>query len=167
MLSDHDRNPDAAGLRVAIAVSRYHPAVTDVLCSGAIEAFTRAGGTRDDLRIVPAPGAFELPAICRALAGRCDVDGVVALGCIIRGETSHDQHLAQAIAQGLTDVSVATGKPIAFGVLTCHTHQQARARAGGDKGNKGEEAMAAAIEAIQTIRDVGAERVAAMEGHDR
>lgn len=154
MLSAHDRNLDATGLRIGLVVSRYHDAVTDALRAGAMEVFMRAGGVAGDLRVVEAPGAFELTAVCRALADRPDIDGVVALGCIIRGETSHDQHLAGAIANGLTDITVRTGVPIAFGVLTCHTHHQARERAGGEHGNKGEEAMAAVIGTIHVIRAI-------------
>ncbi|NNF43498.1 MAG: 6,7-dimethyl-8-ribityllumazine synthase [Phycisphaerales bacterium] len=142
---------DAGGRRVAVVVSRYHRAITDALADGARSAFLAAGGRGDDLTLVPAPGAFELTAITRALAGDPAIDGVVALGCIIRGETTHDQHLAAAIAHGLTQVTLATGTPVAFGVLTCQTLHQARERAGGEHGNKGVEAMRALLESMATL----------------
>jgi len=145
---------DATGLRLAIAVSGYHRDITDALCAGAVEAFTKAGGTEDALLIAPAPGTFELTAVSQALAARPDVDGVVALGCVIRGETSHDQHLARAVANGLTRIALDTGKPVSFGILTCDTKHQARARAGGEKGNKGIEAMEATIDTIRSINAI-------------
>ncbi len=143
------------GLRIGLVVSRYHAAVTKALRDAAAELFTEAGGADADLAIVPAPGAFELPTLCRALAVRGDIDAIVAIGCVIKGETPHDQHISHAVAQGLTQVSVDTGVPIAFGVLTCHTMEQAEARAGHSgtgKPNKGAEAMAAAIETACTVR---------------
>ena len=90
--------------------------------------------------------------VCRAQAVRGDFDAVVALGCIISGETDHDRHIASAVATGLTMITVDTSVPVAFGVLTCRTLEQALARAGGDRGNKGAEAMAAAIETARTLR---------------
>jgi 6,7-dimethyl-8-ribityllumazine synthase len=133
-------------------VSRYHHEITDSLKAGAIEAFRTAGGREENLHIVAAPGSWELVSICAAAASAGEFDAVVALGCIIKGETSHDQHIAAAVANGLMQAGVAHGVPIAFGVLTCENVQQARARAGGSAGNKGVEAMSAAIEAAQTIR---------------
>jgi 6,7-dimethyl-8-ribityllumazine synthase len=156
MLSERNTRSSAAGMRIGVAVSHYHDEVTSALLAGAVETFVAAGGRESDLLVVRAPGAFELTAVCRALAGHDDLDGVVALGCIIRGDTSHDQHLAQAVANGLTAITVQTGKPVAFGVLTCHTRHQARERAGGERGNKGVEAMTAAIEAIDAIRGLTA-----------
>jgi 6,7-dimethyl-8-ribityllumazine synthase len=103
---------------------------------------------------VKAPGAFELVAISRAAAVRGDVDAVVALGCVLTGETSHDRHICDAVAHGLARISVEFGKPAAFGVLTCQTLSQAQARCGGAKGNKGEEAMRAAIGAAQAIKEL-------------
>jgi 6,7-dimethyl-8-ribityllumazine synthase len=144
----------ANGLRVGIAISRYHRSITDALLAGAVSAFRRADGDERQLVVVGVPGAFELPVVCRALAARDDVDAVVALGCVVRGETAHDQHIAGAVALGLTEVSLSTGKPVSFGVLTCQTLHQARERAGGERGNKGEEAMNAAIAALQALRDV-------------
>jgi len=142
----------ADGLRLGLAVSRYHEPITDALYDGAVRHHEEAGGRADDLVVVRSPGAFELVAICRALAHQGDFNALLALGCVITGETAHDQYIAHAVAQGLTAITVQTGVPIAFGVLTCETIEQARQRAGGDKGNKGAEAMAAAIETANALR---------------
>jgi len=151
---------DARGLRVGIATSRYHSDVTGRLLQGARNAFLQSGGVDNDLVLVDAPGSFELVSIAHALASRADIDAVVCLGCILTGETTHDRYICEAVANGLADITARTGKPVAFGVLTCQTHEQAMARAGGldgvkSKGNKGEEAMHAALiaaHAVQCIR---------------
>jgi len=145
---------DAAGLRVGLAVSRYHDRITDALCKAAVDRFRRAGGADADLQVVRTPGAFELTAVCRAFAASGDIDAVVALGCVISGETDHDRYIASAVATGLTMITVETGIPVAFGLLTCASLEQAEARAGGDHGNKGDEAMLAAIETARVVRSV-------------
>lgn len=156
MRAEMKPGPSAAGLRIGMAVSRYHERITTALREAAERAFLDAGGSRQDLHVEPAPGAFELTAVCRALAARGDLDAVVAVGCIIAGETRHDRYLAAAVAHGLTGITVQTGVPVCFGVLTCDSLAQARARAGGAKGNKGAEAMAAAIETALTVRGLRA-----------
>ena len=138
--------------RVLVATSRYNASVTDAMLEGAIEAYTDRFGAGESLEIVGVSGAFELTAAARAAAASGRYDGVVALGCIIRGETAHDQYIAHAVAQGLTGVTVSSGMPIAFGVLTVNTATQARARAGGKKGNKGREAMEALLDTIEIVR---------------
>ncbi|TVQ59402.1 MAG: 6,7-dimethyl-8-ribityllumazine synthase [Phycisphaerales bacterium] len=144
---------DASSVRVAIVVSRYNSWITDRLLQGAVEEYSRLGGPAAPV-MVHAPGAFELPVIAHALAATGRYDAVVALGCVIRGETSHDRHIAQAVSGGILQASIATGVPIAFGVLTVETEEQAEARAGGKEGNKGAEAMRAAVETAQTLRVV-------------
>jgi 6,7-dimethyl-8-ribityllumazine synthase len=161
-------NADARKLRIGIAVSRYHHEITDSMLRGAVDAFTRAGGDPSRLVTAHSPGAYELVAVCRAMSlfenddGESMIDGIVALGCIITGETTHDQYLAAAVAQGLVNITVNCGVPIAFGVLTCQTMDQARVRAGlappppGGKPamNKGAEAMIAAIEAANAVQSL-------------
>lgn len=142
---------DASGLRVAVVISRYHQEITRALAAGARRAFLAAGGSEDDLVELSAPGAFELPSICSALANDGRLDAVVALGCVVTGETRHDHYIASAVAHGLVQIGVDTGVPVAFGVLTVANIEQAQARAGGAKGNKGEEAMIAAIDAVLAI----------------
>lgn len=144
----------AKGLRVGVVASRYHSEVCEALESGAVGAFVALGGAADDIVRIDAPGSFELVAIALALAKRTDIDAVVALGCVLTGETSHDRHICDAVAHGLVGVTLQTGKPAAFGVLTCVTVEQAQARAGGRKGNKGIEAMHAAVDAAIAIRAV-------------
>jgi 6,7-dimethyl-8-ribityllumazine synthase len=117
---------------------------------------------------VDAPGSFELVAIAHALASRADVDAVVCLGCVITGETTHDRYICEAVANGFADITARTGKPVAFGVLTCQTVEQAVVRSGGgdgarssvgkgsnvSKGNKGEEAMHAALIAARAVERI-------------
>jgi 6,7-dimethyl-8-ribityllumazine synthase len=143
----HQR-PAKAGLRVAIVVSRYNHSVTNKLLEGAQQVCARAHAAVD---VFPAPGSYELPALARACAASGHYQGVVALGCLVRGETRHDRYIAEAVAQGLVAVSVATGVPVAFGVLTVDHAKQAKERAGGRKGNKGAEAAAAVLESIVAI----------------
>ncbi len=149
---------DASGLRIAVVTSEYHAEICHAMAKGASDTFYEAGGARDALIHVTAPGAFELVVISAALAAREEIDAVVALGCVLTGETSHDRFLCDAVAHGLADLSLRTGKPVGFGVLTCLTIQQARARAGGNKGNKGAEAMRAAIAATRTVQAIHALR---------
>jgi 6,7-dimethyl-8-ribityllumazine synthase len=145
---------DARGLRIGIATSRYHAHVTGALTRGAKQAFVDAGGAENDLVLVDAPGSFELVSIAHALASRADIDAVVCIGCILTGETTHDRYICEAVANGLASITAHGGKPVAFGVLTCQTIDQAEARAGGSKGNKGVEAMVAAIVAAQAVARV-------------
>lgn len=150
----HDSNASAQGLRIAVVVSRYNSEITGALLDGATRAFREMGGDADDLTIVHAPGAFELPAIVGACARTGRHDGVVALGCLIKGETTHDTVIADAVAPALASISATTGVPVGFGLLTTATMDQARARAGGDRGNKGADAMRACIETHHAIASI-------------
>jgi len=144
---------------VAIVVSRYNHSVTGRMLSGAVQALnTRWPGARP--AVLRAPGAFELVAMSSAALRTGAFEAVVALGCVVRGETSHDRHINDAVAQGLARLAAETGVPVCFGVITANTDKQAQDRAGGSKGNKGAEAMAAALEAIDELRRL---RVAAMQ----
>ena len=151
---------NAQGLRIGMAVSRYHAEITESMANAARLVFLDAGGREDDLLVVPAAGSFELTALCRCLAmldsklPQRSLDAVVALGCLITGQTAHDLHIAQSVTQGLTAITVQTGMPVAFGVLTCASLELARARSveARPELNKGAEAMRAAIETVQGIR---------------
>jgi len=152
---------------IAVAVSRYNASVTQRLLDGAVRAYSRSGGRVPDLHIAEAPGAFELVALCANAARTGHFAGVVALGCIIKGETRHDQVLADAVTSGLANIALITGVPIGLGVLTVDTPAQAAARAGGRLGNKGEEAMDAVLASIAEIAllsDPRARRRAAESG---
>ncbi len=139
---------------VAIIVSRYNASITSRLLDAAVVEYLHRGGKGDDLAVIESPGAFELPAIASAALQTGMYAGVLCLGCVIRGQTSHNEHINAAVSQGLASLGVATGLPVAFGVLTCETSKQAQARAGGDKGNKGRESMAALLEAIDACRAI-------------
>lgn len=153
----HDENtaqPDASDVRMGIAVSRYHSEITEKLLQGARDFYLAHGGREKDLTVVHTPGAYELTAICRTFAELGPFDAAVALGCVITGETTHDQYICQSVVQGLTSITCATGMPVGFGVLTCQNLEQARQRAGGALGNKGEETMAATIEIANSLQNL-------------
>lgn len=161
------RKPADAPPPVAIVVSRYNESVTHALLTGALEEYEDCGGDRARVLVLDAPGAYELPAIALAAARSGRVAGVVGLGCLIKGETSHDRYIAEAVAHGLVSVTIATGVPCTFGVLTVDKASQATARAGGDKGNKGQEAMAALLDALETIASLNSSGRARTPGRPR
>ena|SRR5215831_13615732 len=136
---------------IAIVVSRYNASITDRLVEGAREEYAARAGEPDLLAIFDAPGSYELPTLVLTAAETGRYRGVLALGCLIRGETRHDRYIADAVAHGLMQVSLQTGIPVAFGVLTVENGKQARARAGGEKGNKGREAMAALLDTLASM----------------
>jgi 6,7-dimethyl-8-ribityllumazine synthase len=142
--------PSAHGLHVAVIVSRFNEEITRALRAGAEDALRAAAAFH--VEVFDVPGAFELPLAARAAALTRQFDAVVCLGCLIRGETPHFDYIASAVAHGITDASLATGVPMAFGVLTTDTLAQARARALPDASNKGWEAAAAAIEMVHVLR---------------
>ena len=135
----------AAGRRVAVIVSKYNDFVTDRLQAGAVAALTGAGVAQGDITVVRVPGAFEIPLAAQHAAESGRFDAIVCLGCLIRGETPHFEYIASAVSQGLTTAAAATGVPMAFGVLTTNSAEEAVARAGDGPGNKGHEAALAAI----------------------
>jgi 6,7-dimethyl-8-ribityllumazine synthase len=141
------------GLRIVIVASCWHAAVMDGLIDGARRGLADAGV--EVVELVRVPGAFELPLACSRLAA--SYDAVVALGVVIRGGTPHFDYICQAASMGLTDVSVRTGVPVGFGVLTCDDERQALDRAGlqGSSEDKGHEAASAAVATVTTLRDLG------------
>ncbi|MEE2681049.1 MAG: 6,7-dimethyl-8-ribityllumazine synthase [Planctomycetota bacterium] len=146
-------NLDATGLRVGLVTSLYHEEVTNRLRDGAVSAFLDAGGDPDDLYQVVAAGAFELIPLADALA-RKDLDAVVVLGCVIRGETRHDEYICSTVTRMIGQISFEHEIPIGLGLLTLLALDQGFERAGGEKGNKGEEAMNAAISSALSIRAI-------------
>jgi 6,7-dimethyl-8-ribityllumazine synthase len=143
---------DAKGLRVALVVSRWNDLVTSRLLDGALDALVRHGATPDEQTVVKVPGSWELPLVAAKLAASGSHDAVVALGCLVRGETPHFDVLAAEAAKGLAQTAMASGKPVSFGVLTCDTLEQALDRAGAKAGNKGWDAAVAAIEMVSLYR---------------
>ncbi len=135
---------DASKLRIGVIVSRFNEFITEQLAKGALEILEQRGCKQENIRFVKVPGAWELPIAAKALAPHCDA--IVALGAVVRGDTPHFEFVASGAAEGLSRVSLDTGIPIAFGVLTTDDLQQAMDRAGGKSGNKGCDAAEAAIE---------------------
>jgi 6,7-dimethyl-8-ribityllumazine synthase len=144
---------DAAGLRVVVVASSWHTEIMDGLLDGARRALADAGVA--GARVVRVPGSFELPVAAARLAP--GADAVVALGVVVRGGTPHFDYVCSAATQGLTDVTVRTGVPVGFGVLTCDTEQQGLDRAGleGSQEDKGYEAAAAAVQTALLLRSLG------------
>ena len=142
----------ASGFRFGLVVSRFNESITARLRDGARAALTEAGAGSDDVQEYWVPGAFELPQAARELADTGRFDAIVALGCVIRGETPHFDYICGAVANGLMTASGDTGVPMAFGVLTTDNEKQAVARAGDGRDNKGFEAAAAGIEMAQLFR---------------
>jgi 6,7-dimethyl-8-ribityllumazine synthase len=139
-------SPNGARRSVGVVVARFNGEITSRLLDGAIAALEEAGVERDRIDVVPVPGAFELPLGAMALARTRRYSCVIALGCVIRGETPHFDFVAGEAASGLQVAALETGIPVSFGVLTCDTREQADARAGGAHGNKGAEAARSALE---------------------
>jgi len=137
---------DAAPFRFAVVVSRFNESITFSLRDAALRALAEAGAARTSVHVFEVPGAYELPQAARAAADSGAFDAVVCLGCVIRGETPHFDYISSAVAHGITDAAGDTGVPMAFGVLTTDTQEQAAARSGPGPDNKGREAAAAAIE---------------------
>lgn len=144
-----------AGARVAIVAARWNPEITDALAAGALETARGAGAVVDSFTVA---GSFELPAAVALLADTGRYDAIVPLGCLIRGETPHFDVLSQTVARGLLSLSLAYPVAIPFGVLTCDTLAQARSRAGGRKGNKGAQAMEAALELVALRAQIASQR---------
>lgn len=138
----------AEGMKFAIVVARWNAVITERLLDGALDALLRSGAARGDIQIVRVPGAWEVAGAARAVANQKQVDAIVTLGCLIRGETAHYEAIYNEVARGIGQSQQETGIPHSFGVLTCETLEQALNRAGIKAGNKGFEAAAAAIEMV-------------------
>ena len=146
--------PTGDGLRIGIALARFNRAVTDRLLTGALEALGAHGVADDAIDVATVPGAFELPLCAQRLAMTGRYDAIVCLGAVIRGETPHFEFVAAQAATGTGEVARRYDLPVAFGVLTTDTMEQALARAGGSAGNKGYEAAVTALEMVQVLRVV-------------
>jgi 6,7-dimethyl-8-ribityllumazine synthase len=144
--------PSASGLRLARVVARFNEEIPGALRTGAVEALHAAGAAAEAIETIEVPGAFELPLAARLAARTGRFDAIVCLGCVVRGETPHFEYISSAVAHGISDVALAAGIPVAFGVLTTDTIEQARARSAPGPSNKGWEAAAAAIEMVHVAR---------------
>jgi 6,7-dimethyl-8-ribityllumazine synthase len=145
---------DAGGLRIAIVAARYNESIVEQMLSGASRRWLALGGDALALRIERVPGAFELPLAARQFALSGKVDAVVVLGCVIRGETAHFEYVAGECARGVQQVTLETGVPVSFGVLTTENEAQAQRRAAPGELDKGGEAIEAAVAMVRLLRNI-------------
>lgn len=145
-------NLTAEGMKIGLLVGRFNSFIVDSLVKGAIDTIVRHGGSKENIEQVMVPGAFEIPIVAQKMATSGKYDTIVALGAVIRGGTPHFEYVAGECVKGISQVSLTSGVPISFGVLTVDTIDQAIERAGTKAGNKGEECTLAAIETVNVLR---------------
>ena len=145
-MKTHEGTLTASDLRIGIVVARFNELITEALLRGALDALRRCGGDEDLVEVARVPGAFELPLIAKTMAESGRFEAIVCLGCVIRGATTHYDYVCAQAASGILQASLGSGVPVIFGVLTTENLQQAMERAGSKAGNKGADAMLAAIE---------------------
>jgi 6,7-dimethyl-8-ribityllumazine synthase len=142
----HSEIPDGKPYKIGIVTAQWNKEITQQLLKGAKETLLAAGVLQENIEELAVPGSFELPWGARQLIKMDKKDAIICLGCIIQGETKHDEYIAQAVANGIMQLGLASGTPIIFGVLTTNTIEQAKERAGGSHGNKGSEAASSALQ---------------------
>jgi len=145
---------EAKNFRFGIIVSRFNSFISDRLLEGALDTLTRHGATNEQITVVKAPGAFELPLVASKMANSDKYDALICLGAVIRGGTPHFEYVSSEMTKGIASVSLQSGLPIAFGVLTTDSVEQAIERAGTKAGNKGVEAAMSAIEMVNLLGDI-------------
>jgi len=143
---------DAKGLRFGIVVSRFNSFISDRLVEGALDALLRHGAERDDLQIIRVPGAFEIPMTAKKMVESGRYDAIICLGAVIRGATPHFDYVSAEVSKGIASVSLDSGVPVTFGVLTTDNLEQAIERAGSKAGNKGSDAAVSAIEMVNLYK---------------
>lgn len=153
----HRGRLNAEGFRFAIVASRWNDFLTSKLIDGALEGLESLGAVEDKVEVFMVPGSFELPAAAKRLAESGNFDAILALGVVIRGETSHFDYVAGEAAKGVGQVSMQTGVPVMFGVVTANTLEQAINRCGVKAGNKGYEAAMSAVEMVNLYREIGSQ----------
>ena len=156
-------NLDAKGLRFAVVVARFNALITENLVEGAVDTLLRSGASEQDVVVFRTPGSYELAMVSDRVLATGRFDAVIALGCLIRGDTLHFELIAGEAAKGLAAVGIAHRKPVAFGVLTTDNLEQAFHRAGAKAGNKGSEAALVAIEQAQLYRSITSEAVGSVD----
>lgn len=147
-------NMNAEGLKFALVATRFNDFIVDRLVGGAVDYLVRHGCARSDITIIRIPGAFELPIVCRKVAQSGKYDAIAALGAVIRGATPHFDFVASEASKGLAHISLETGIPVGFGLLTTDNLEQAIERAGSKAGNKGVEAAAAVLETVRVLQSL-------------
>ena len=145
---------DAKGLKFGLVISRFNNFISDHLLDGALDALTRNGAEEKDLSVVKVPGAFEIPFAAMKMATSGMYDAVICLGCVIRGATPHFEYISAEVAKGIAKVSLESGIPVSFGVITADNLEQAIERAGTKAGNKGWDAALSAIEMIDLYQQI-------------
>jgi 6,7-dimethyl-8-ribityllumazine synthase len=145
-------NLDAKGLKFGIVVSRFNSFISERLLEGAIDALIRHGAKETDIDVARVPGSFEIPLVAQKMAANGKYDALVCVGAVIRGATPHFEYVSSEVAKGIAQVSLKSGMPIAFGVLTTDSIEQAVERAGAKAGNKGFEAAITAIETVNLCK---------------
>ena len=151
---DEENIPSAEPFTFGIVVSEWNKEITHALYEGCFSTLTKHGAQEENIRTVQVPGSFELPVGAKMLAGSKRFDAVICLGCVIKGETKHDDYINQAVATGLTGLSMATSIPFIFGLVTANNPEQAQDRSGGKHGNKGVEAAITAIRMAVLRKDL-------------
>ena len=146
---------DAGGLKIALVASRFNDFIVDKLLGGAVDYLVRHGLEKENLTIYKIPGAFEMPVVVKKIALKRDYDGIVCLGAVIRGATPHFEYVSSEATKGIAQVSLESGIPVGFGLLTTDTLEQAIERAGSKAGNKGVEAAAALLETVRVLEQIG------------
>ncbi len=144
----------AKGMRFAIIASRFNEFISSKLMEGAIDALVRHDAAKEDITVLWVPGAFEMPVVCKKLAVSGHYDAIICVGAVIRGATSHFDYVANEVSKGIASVSLDTGVPISFGVLTTDNIEQAIERAGSKAGNKGFESAMAAVEMVSLFKEL-------------
>jgi len=144
----------ATGMKFALVVSRFNSFITERLAEGALDCLKRQGASDADLTVVRVPGAWEIPLVAKRLAQSRQYDAVICLGAVIRGSTPHFEYVAAEVSKGVAQVSLETGLPVLFGILTTDTLEQAIERAGSKAGNKGFAAAEAAIEMVSLLKEL-------------
>lgn len=145
---------DAKGLRFGIVVSRFNDFITSRLLEGAIDSLVRHGAVEDNIEVVKVPGCFEIPLTAKMVASKGNYDAIICLGAVIRGATPHFDFVASEVSKGIALVSLETNKPVAFGIITADTIEQAVERAGTKAGNKGWDAALTAIEMAMLMKNI-------------
>ena len=147
-------NFNGKGRKVAIVLSRFNSFMTERLLEGALDCLSRHEVNKNDIEVVRVPGAFEIPLTCKKIADKKNFNAIIALGAVIRGDTPHFDYVAAEVSKGLAHVSLDTGIPISFGILTTDTIEQAEIRSGAKGGNKGFDAAMTALEMMNIIEKI-------------
>ncbi|NOZ63604.1 MAG: 6,7-dimethyl-8-ribityllumazine synthase [Caldiserica bacterium] len=143
------------GKRYGIVISRFNEFISSRLLSGAVDTLLRHGAKEEEIEVYWIPGSFEVPMAASKVAQKKDIDGVICLGTLIRGDTPHFDYIAKEVSKGIAEVALKSGKPVIFGIITADTLEQAIERAGTKAGNKGRDAALAVIEMVNLLENIG------------